>query len=111
VRHWPQTVPHNPCRGSARRCEDKAESFGIALRPVTFQLGHSNLHGNADIPAFFHAWLGVLDNTLSNKGVHFRMPHPHGQSASTETAATVKGGENRPANESCHAMVQWRDGV
>lgn len=75
-----------------RRLEDKAEELGISLRMVHIHMAQSKLHGNADVPCNFVAWVGVMESSLPSKGLAHR-----GRSGdSGETTANIKSAENRP---------------
>jgi len=78
--------------------------MSIALRPISFAMSQTNLHGNSDIPSHFHGWVGVLDSVLSNKGVNHRTVHLHSSAAAEPTQVAVKGGESRRGAAISHCI-------
>ena len=47
--------------------------YHIELRPFHLGLSLTSLHGNAEQPSAYTAWLAVLDHVLPTKGVQYRM--------------------------------------
>lgn len=74
-----------PHRDTPRRIEDKLAGLNVEVRPVTLSFAADRLHGNADRPTNFPAWLCILDSVLPQKGVAFRS-RPDGHDATTSTA-------------------------
>ena len=56
-----------------RKIEDKMIQHHIELRPFHLNISVGSLHGNAEQPSCYTAWIAVLDHVLPTKGVQYRM--------------------------------------
>lgn len=78
------------CHLICRRIEDKYIQHHMDLRPFHLGVNLSALHGNCEQPQCYQAWLAVMDCTLPQKGVQYRLLRSGHQSATDSPSKVAK---------------------